>query len=117
MISTHILDTSAGSPAEGVAVRLEIQSGAAAPVSSLNSSAWTEVSSGVTNADGRFVFADSGAAGTYRIHFEVQPYFVHQKKEAFFPTVSVVFRVENTQRKYHVPLLLNPYGYSTYRGS
>jgi 5-hydroxyisourate hydrolase len=108
MISTHILDTSLGSPASGVGVRLEYRTEAGV---------WSELSAGVTNTDGRFVFSDLGLPGTYQIVFEVEPYFIREQTESFFPAVSVVFRIKSTERKYHVPLLLNPYGYSTYRGS
>ena len=105
MISTHVLDTSKGNPAVGIAVRLEKRSG----------DRWNEVAKGLTNADGRFAFEESQRiAGVYRIVFELEPYF---GGDCFFPVANVVFNITDTGRKYHVPLLLNPYGYSTYRGS
>lgn len=105
MISTHVLDTSKGHPAAGIAVRLEKRSG----------DRWNEVSKGLTNADGRHAFECEKLAGVYRIVFEIEPYFAGQ--ESFFPVANVVFKIEDTGRKYHVPLLLNPFAYSTYRGS
>lgn len=107
MISTHILDTSLGSPAEGVKVTLEM----------LDGSIWNEISQGVTNADGRFVFENESTAGKYRINFFTVDYFSNAKTESFFLDTPVAFHVIDTNRKYHVPLLLNPFGYSTYRGS
>ena len=110
MISTHILDTSLGVPAVGVPVRLQIKLGIQ----------WKDLSQGVTNEDGRFVF-DFGdcekTTGTYQIIFEIENYLKKQTKEFFFLSAPVIFKVENTDRKYHVPLLLNPFGYSTYRGT
>ena len=107
MISTHILDTSKGSPAEAVVVRLQRREG----------ESWKEISKGSTNSDGRFVFESDKIAGVYQIIFEIEDYFKKQSKECFFMNTPVVFKISDTQRKYHVPLLLNPYGYSTYRGS
>jgi len=105
MISTHILDTSLGSPAAGVAVSLEIKKG----------DVWEKVSDGVTNTDGRHAFDCSYQAADYRITFMIEDYF--KGRESFFLNSPIVFRVKDTNRKYHVPLLLNPYGLSTYRGS
>ncbi len=105
MISTHILDTSLGSPAAGVAVSLEIKKG----------DAWERLSDGVTNSDGRHAFDCSCQAGDYRITFMIEDYF--KSRESFFLNTPILFRVKDTNRKYHVPLLLNPYGLSTYRGS
>ena len=107
MISTHVLDTSIGSPAEGITVTLEIQEG----------SNWKALATGATNADGRHVFNCEKVAGNYRLTFGLEPYFQKTTKEYFFLTAPVIFKITNLNRKYHVPLLLNPYGYSTYRGS
>jgi 5-hydroxyisourate hydrolase len=107
MISTHILDTSLGSPAESVAVTLQIKEG----------DTWKSLSSGSTNADGRFVFDCEKKAGVYQITFEIENYFKKSGRESFFMNTPVMFKVVDTNRKYHVPLLLNPFGYSTYRGS
>ncbi|WP_413287731.1 hydroxyisourate hydrolase [Bdellovibrio sp. HCB337] len=107
MISTHILDTSKGFPAESVAVRLQKKEG----------DTWKEIGKGQTNSDGRFVFDCERVAGTYQITFDIEDYFKKQNQETFFMNTPVIFKITDTQRKYHVPLLLNPFGYSTYRGS
>lgn len=110
-ITTHILDTSVGKPAANVAIKLEF----------LEQGDWKEIGGGQTNDDGRvkdlinpdFTFS----AGTYRIDFAVESYFKSQGVESFYPYVKIVFEVKETESHYHVPLLLNPFGYSTYRGS
>ena len=107
MISTHILDTSLGKPAEGVAVSLHIK----------DRDKWSEISRGHTDSDGRHNFSGAQPAGLYQIIFEIEDYFNMQQRPCFFLNTPVLFKIENTQRKYHVPLLLNPFGYSTYRGS
>jgi 5-hydroxyisourate hydrolase len=110
-ITTHVLDTSVGRPAAGVPVMLEI----AAP-----GGAWKELSRGATDADGRLRHLLAPGAlvkGTYRLTFETRAYFVQQKIMGFYPHVSIVFEVADAAEHYHVPLLLGPYGYSTYRGS
>lgn len=111
-ISTHVLDTSLGAPAANVAVVLETIDKAGGA---------TVVSNGVTNADGRVAtLAPSDAqlpAGTYRLRFDVAGYFAYTRREAFYPEVTVAFIVGAETQHYHVPLLLNPFGYSTYRGS
>jgi 5-hydroxyisourate hydrolase len=104
-LSTHVLDLSTGAPAAGVAVRLE-RAG--------DSGQWREVATGVTGGDGRlrdWVPAAEWHAGTYRLRFDTA------SRSAFFPEVLVVFVVAEPARHLHVPLLLSPYGYSTYRGS
>ncbi len=107
MISTHILDTSVGNPAENVRVLLE----------KFQNESWSTISEGATNADGRFVFDNESAAGQYRITFFTTEYYQKKDLECFFLDTPVAFNITDTQRKYHVPLLLNPFGYSTYRGS
>lgn len=107
MISTHILDTHLGNPAEGVEVKLEKQDG----------QDWDEIGVDLTNADGRIVFDCPKEAGVYKLSFEVADYYLKSNQEHFFTTVPVIFNISNTNRKYHVPLLLNPFGYTTYRGS
>jgi 5-hydroxyisourate hydrolase len=107
MISTHILDTSLGNPAKDVTVELAMQ----------HDGRWDTISTAKTNADGRINFDCAPKAGTYRLQFQIEPYFKKNKIAAFFPVAEVKFQISNTKRKYHVPLLLNPYGYSTYRGS
>jgi 5-hydroxyisourate hydrolase len=111
-ITTHVLDTALGRPAAGVAVVLECEE---AP------GRWRELARGATNADGRI--ADllapgaSIAAGTYRMTFDTGAYFKATGVQGFYPTAAVVFTVADPKAHYHIPLLLSPYGYSTYRGS
>ncbi len=103
-LSTHVLDTGLGEPASGVPVRLE----------RAHDGGWVPLAAGVTDVDGRLrdlVTADEWHAGTYRLIFDTAA------RSAFFPEVSVVFFVAEPSRHHHVPLLLSPYGYSTYRGS
>jgi 5-hydroxyisourate hydrolase len=111
-ISTHILDISRGAPAGGVAVRLDLQN---------TNESWTELSHAWTDDDGRvkpfFLVEAPLASGTYRLVFDTEPYFAGLDIDFFYPQVSVVFKVEDAAQHYHVPLLISPYGYSTYRGS
>lgn len=106
MISTHILDTSVGNPAANVKVTLEFFD-----------NEWKEISSGVTNDDGRFAFQNKITEGKYRINFYTEEYFQKMNTEYFFLQTPVAFNITNIKRNYHVPLLVNPFGYSTYRGS
>lgn len=111
-ITTHVLDLSRGRPAAGMAVRLERQ----APDRS-----WEPLGQAATDEGGR-VRAWSGedarpAAGSYRLCFETGPYFRDAGVRSFYPEVSVVFEVTDPSEHHHVPLLLSPFGYSTYRGS
>jgi len=109
-ISTHVLDTSAGRPAPGVPVTLEQQTG----------NGWQRVGEGITNQDGRIAELLAGAAlapGTYRLTFDTAIYFRTKNQGSFYPQVQVMFTVGDERQHYHVPLLLSPYGYSTYRGS
>jgi 5-hydroxyisourate hydrolase len=105
-LSTHVLDTSRGRPAEGVAVQL-LALASSAPLGE-----------GVTNADGRVgaIGPERLEPGDYRLRFDTAAYFAATGTEGFYPEVVVAFTVAEGQH-YHVPLLLNPYGYSTYRGS
>ncbi len=100
-LSTHVLDTAAGRPAAGIAVRLETRDGGA-------------LGSGVTDDDGRVgaIGPERLEAGDYVLRFATAGYV-----EGFYPEVVVVFTVADPDQHYHVPLLLSPYGYSTYRGS
>ena len=111
LITTHILDTSIGLPAGGVAVRLSRQSEAGI---------WEVVADGITNEDGRIPgLIPPGVqvtAGNYRLHFATGEYFLKKNTASFYPFVEVVFELKEI-RHHHVPLLLNPFGYSTYRGS
>ncbi|MFJ5721145.1 hydroxyisourate hydrolase [Streptomyces sp. NPDC093149] len=121
-VSTHILDTSVGRPAEGVAVTLAARSGREAE--------WVTLGGSATDADGRCKDLPALPEGTthVRLDFEVETYFSKKQAEAqqdaprvrdsgaFFPEVAITFAVEPGEH-YHVPLLLNPFGYSVYRGS
>ncbi|MDQ3035392.1 MAG: hydroxyisourate hydrolase [Myxococcota bacterium] len=110
-ITTHVLDVSIGRPAPGIAVTLARADG---------SGAFRELARGETDADGRatqLLAPGSLEAGTHRITFEVAPYFASSGRASFYPHVEIVFVVGATDEHYHVPLLLSPFGYSTYRGS
>jgi 5-hydroxyisourate hydrolase len=110
-ITTHILDTSRGRPAQGVLVVLDrrVEGG------------HEELSRGVTDADGRLrTLLTVGAPlerGVYRLTFHTGDYFAQHGGEGFYPEVSIAFEIKDPAQHYHVPLLLNPFGYSTYRGS
>jgi 5-hydroxyisourate hydrolase len=111
-ITTHILDTARGRPASGVRIVLEVRDA---------SGDWREVGRGKTDADGRlrgllpegFALAE----GSYRLTFDSGAYFEALGVETFYMEVTVAFVVRDAGAHYHVPLLLSPYGYSTYRGS
>ena len=109
-ITTHVLDTSRGRPAVGVAVALALQEA---------SGSWQVLAQGVTDGDGRIadLLNDSVGRGVYRLTFDVREYFQLQEKPTFYPEVSVVFEIHDPDQHFHVPLLLSPYGYSTYRGN
>ncbi|WP_266391596.1 hydroxyisourate hydrolase [Streptomyces canus] len=124
-VSTHILDTSVGRPAQGVAVQLAARPGREAD--------WQALGGSATDADGRCKDLPALPEGTthVRLDFEVEPYFLKKQADAqqdapanrdsgatgvFFPEVAITFAV-NPGEHYHVPLLLNPFGYSVYRGS
>ena len=108
-ISSHILDTSRGLPAGDVEVQLELK----------KDGEWQLVGGGRTDRNGRIpeLIASDLVAGHYRIIFLVADYFVTMKKKTFYPTIRIEFTVDDPAEHYHVPLLLNPYGYTTYRGS
>jgi 5-hydroxyisourate hydrolase len=111
-ITTHVLDIAAGRPAGGVPVALEVRTG---------EDAWERLGAGATDADGRLrsLLADGEelSAGVYRLTFDTGAYFRASGVEGFYPEASVVFEVRDPSQHYHVPLLLSPFGYSTYRGS
>ena len=111
-ISTHILDTARGEPAAGVSVMLEKID---------NDGAATTVGKGSTDHEGRIrqlVPADFQLSrGAYRLTFATDAYFAAQQVESFYPNVTVLFVVKDSARHHHVPLLLSPFGYSTYRGT
>ncbi|MBC6991140.1 hydroxyisourate hydrolase [Hymenobacter sp. BT491] len=109
-ITTHILDTTKGKPAPGVTIVLYAQ----------QADDWQEIARGVTNQDGRIanLLPDSKplALGIYKMKFLVKSYFEQQQTPTFYPFVEIVFNIA-TPEHYHIPLLLNPFSYSTYRGS
>lgn len=111
-ITTHVLDTALGRPAAGVPVVLERSAG---------TDHWQLVGHGETDADGRLrTLMHDGAEltpGLYRLVFATQRYFDAQGTRSFYPHVIVVFEALPGERHYHVPLLLGPFGYTTYRGS
>lgn len=110
-ITTHVLDVSRGSPARGVAITLERQT----------VHGWEIIGQGATDDDGRLrnLLAPESVfePGNYRLTFDTGAYFAHQGIEGFYPQATVVFTVRDAAQHYHVPLLLSPFGYSTYRGS
>lgn len=109
-ITTHVLDTAKGLPAEGIRISLQKPDG----------KDWEDITSGITNGDGRvenFLPTDQVIEpGIYRMLFETGAYFEKEGEEGFYPEVPVIFEIKDTEH-YHIPLLLSPFGYSTYRGS
>ena len=110
-ITTHILDTSIGKPAQGIQIELFHQL----------DSQWNSIGTGITNSDGRVadLLQDSKVlpGGVYKLVFLIENYFSAQHIFSFYPYVEIVFQISEKGEHYHVPLLLNPFGYSTYRGS
>jgi 5-hydroxyisourate hydrolase len=108
-ISSHVLNTSLGRPAADVRVRLEFQN---------TDGQWELRWEGKTDADGRVArFSTSEHPGIYRITFDTGEYFSSLNQDCFYPYAAIVFQIHDPVQHYHVPLLLNPFGYSTYRGS
>ena len=110
-LSVHVLDQQTGTPAADMRVTLEARTGGA----------WNTIARGTTDADGRIktlLKADQPlAAGDYRATFHTGDYFSAHHTATFFPEVPVVFHVQDAAQHYHIPLLLSPFGFSTYRGS
>ena len=110
-ITSHILDTSAGRPAEGIYAELSVMS---------NSGEWELLTSGKSDRDGRIkdLLNDNIKIqnGIYKMKFITKDYFKKNKIRCFYPYVEIVFEID-TEEHYHIPLLLSPFGYSTYRGS
>jgi 5-hydroxyisourate hydrolase len=108
-ITTHILDTTIGKPAQGVTIILFQQQ-----------NGWTEIAIGTTNKDGRITDLLSReqvlSPGLYKMTFLTKDYFVQQQVATFYPFVEITFEITSAEH-YHIPLLLSPFGYSTYRGS
>jgi 5-hydroxyisourate hydrolase len=121
-LSTHVLDATTGRPAAGLHVRLEHRGHAG----------WSPACEGLTGADGRLRLPGTAASpepgpgltagqgfepGVYRITFGSGPYFAARGTASFYPEVTVTFEMTGSGEHYHVPLLLSPFAYSTYRGS
>jgi 5-hydroxyisourate hydrolase len=110
-VTTHVLDVSIGKPAAGVPAVLEVED---------VGTGWRQLGRGLTDKDGRLrdmLGAGPLVEGTYRLTFDTHAYFGDRKIADFYPQVSVVFSVRDSGENYHIPLLLSPFGYSTYRGS
>lgn len=109
-VTTHVLDTSAGMPGNNITIRLK----------QLNDEIWETIAQGVTNVDGRIADLLPQeriiARGNYKMVFETGDYFDSQKMTGFYPQVDIQFTVFDSKH-YHIPLLINPFGYTTYRGS
>ena len=105
-VTTHVLDAARGRPAEGIAVQLRTAEGA-------------PLAEGVTNADGRIgeLGPEQLDAGDYLLTFATGEYFAARQVDTFYPEVSITFRIADPAQHHHVPLLLSPFAYSTYRGS
>jgi 5-hydroxyisourate hydrolase len=112
MITTHVLDTARGKPAAGVPVVLEQSTGV---------TEWRSIGHGETDTDGRLRTLVPGGVtlqpGRYRLTFDTRHYFDAQGVRTFYPHVMIVFETAPNEAHYHVPLLVSPFGYSTYRGS
>ena len=106
-VTTHVLDTSLGRPAAGVPVRLEHAAGG------------VPIAAASTDDDGRVreLGPDGLRPGTYRVVFDTAAYFERHGQRAFYPEVAVSFLIDRADGHYHVPLVLSPFAYSTYRGS
>lgn len=110
MITTHVLDVARGGPAVGVTVILELR----------HASEWTPVGRGTTDEKGRVMTLTEGpiSPGAYRLTFDVGDYQRGMGfHNSFFPEVRITFNVKNAEEHYHIPLLLSPFGYTTYRGA
>ena len=110
-ITTHALDTHLGKPAADLPIQLSKRQ---------DDGAWEQIASGITNADGRIadlLAPGSLQAGTYQMRFDTGAYFAARQTPTFYPEVLVTFAIHATDEHYHVPLLISPFGFSTYRGS
>jgi 5-hydroxyisourate hydrolase len=109
MITTHVLNTGIGRPASGMEVVLEMRRGAD----------WVRISSGRTDDHGRLALIKSGTTdlGVYRLTFDINDYYRAHRPAPFFPEIQVIFRAGSEGEDVHLPLLVSPFGYSTYRGT
>jgi 5-hydroxyisourate hydrolase len=113
-ITVHVLDTASGKPAAGVPIALSRLTHAE------RDAGLTQLASGITNSDGRVLdLLEPGSlqCGVYVLRFDTAHYFAQTQRDSFYPHVSIVFEIRAVSEHYHVPLLLSPFGYSTYRGS
>jgi 5-hydroxyisourate hydrolase len=108
-VTTHVLDATSGRPAAGVEVTLERHAG----------QSWQLITSGRTDTDGRITAFGPAKLerGMYRVSFAVAAYFAARQQPTFYPEVVIMFTLDDEEAHYHVPLLLSPYAYTTYRGS
>ena len=109
-ITSHVLDTATGRPAQGLAIRLEV----------FEADRWRVLAERVSDQDGRVTdLLAPGAlvAGTYRLTFDTGAYLRASGRPVFYPRVEVIFEITSPTEHHHIPLLLSPFGYSTYRGS
>ncbi|MEE9327211.1 MAG: hydroxyisourate hydrolase [Cocleimonas sp.] len=110
-ITSHVLDTAIGKPAKGINLSL----------SQFVDNEWKQLGEGITDSDGRvgdlLVNDQVLEAGRYKVIFTTERYFQKQKVDAFYPYAEIVFDIEGDGQHYHIPLLLSPFAYSTYRGS
>jgi 5-hydroxyisourate hydrolase len=120
-LTSHVLDTALGQPARDITIRLEVRTAAAGVAPAAASEAgWTIVGEGTTDADGRVRDLLAGRpleARTYRLTFETGAYFRAAARPVFYPRVQVEVEVTSPADHHHIPLLLSPFGYSTYRGT
>jgi len=107
MISTHVLDTQLGQPAQNITVTLFKKNG----------QEWQVLKSDKTNTDGRINFNNEAIAAEYKLEFEIADYFKTSQTDYFFTQAPIIFQINDINRGYHVPILLNSFGYTTYRGS
>lgn len=110
-ITTHVLDTALGMPGRGIGIHLYFKQG----------DTWKQLATGATNEDGRIAdLLDNDynlKKGIYKMHFKIGHYFNLQERPSFYPYVDIIFEIKSSQEHYHIPLLLSPFGYTTYRGS
>ncbi|KAF9225486.1 transthyretin [Gyrodon lividus] len=124
LITCHVLDVSIGKPAEGIEVNLQVYH------DNNHIGVFNPLSQGVTDSNGRCMtlFPPRGSeetkqtckeitTGTYKIVFKPEEYFAKSGRKCFYPWVEIPFRIENPQEHYHIPLLISPYSFTTYRGS
>lgn len=110
-VSVHVLNLQTGIPSTGVTVELDQQ----------RDGSWVKLASGVTDANGRisalYPQGKTAESGNYRVVFKTGDYYAAMKQKTFFPEIPVIFTLDNPGQHYHIPLLLSPFGYSTYRGN